>query len=78
VEIHAYEHPVKRGARRVVRQLFLFWGFGAVAIMIFMSYGSHPDPSLAWAVPGLIFGWIPGCLAWALYRLLRFAFRSQS
>lgn len=67
------EHPIKSGARRLVRQLFASWLIVALAFFIFFyATDSHPHaPGLA--LYSLLIGIPVGLVAWALYRLGRFA-----
>jgi hypothetical protein len=73
MHVHAYEHPVKSGARRLVRQLFAFWLIVALAFFIFFyATDSHPHtPELA--LYSLLIGWPAGLVAWLFYRVGRFA-----
>lgn len=71
METWPYEHPLKSGARRAVRQFFLFWVLGAFLIASFM--GLFADAHSGILIPALMFGFIPGSIVWLLYRLIRFA-----
>ncbi len=73
MRVHVYEHPIKSGARRLVRQLFASWLIVALVFFIFFySTDSHPQtPELA--LYSLFIGIPVGLVAWLLYRLGRFA-----
>lgn len=71
--VHAYEHPIKSGARRLVRQLFAYWLIVALAFFIFFyATDSHPQ-AIELALYSLLIGIPVGLVAWLLYRLGRFA-----
>jgi hypothetical protein len=73
MHVHAYEHPIKSGARRLVRQLFASWLIVALAFFIFFyATDSHPR-TIELALYSLLIGIPVGLVAWFLYRLSRFA-----
>lgn len=73
MQVHAYEHPIKSGARRVVRQLFASWLIVALVFFIFF-YATDPRPHTSdLALYSLLIGIPVGLVAWLLYRLGRFA-----
>jgi len=69
MQVRAHDHPLKAGARRIVRQLFGFWLGAALALSLIDHSAWHGGAFLV----VLWFGLPIGVILWALYRLVRFA-----
>lgn len=73
MEAYPYEHPLKSGARRLVRELFVFWLIGSIGFLVFMYAMSSRSEFTLLNPAYLIFGLPAGVALWLLYRLGRFA-----
>jgi hypothetical protein len=75
MQVWAHEHPFKSGARRIVRQIFLFWLVGSILTLLIWRrdiLGATDAPAIIMAslvASGAIFA-IP---LWLFYRIIRFA-----
>jgi hypothetical protein len=70
MQVQAYEHPVKTGTRRVLRQIFLAWALASAGMFLLVGERNWVPGSIPLC---LFYGFIPGLVLWLLYRLVRFA-----
>lgn len=83
MQVRAYEHPIKSGARRVVRQIFLSWFIASIVLFCSFLLFAPPAQSQYHTVTsqdyvgGIFRSCFMGALTavplWLLYRLIRFA-----
>jgi hypothetical protein len=72
-EYDAYSlgQTVRHSARRVLRQLFAFWGLASILLFMYCALILKED--FVWFAP-FIMGAPFGAVLWAMYRILRFTF----